>query len=88
MVIISAYVGVITTEAESSVSNTYLMRKTKEHNPLHVEGDINRGTPCIHSVTNDGNGPRRKIPIVTVHTITVRQHVKEVGFISGIINGD
>ena len=88
MVIIGAYVGVVTTEAESSVSNTYLMRKSKEHNPLHVEGDINRSTPRIHSVTNGSNRPRRKISIVTVHTITVRQHVKEVGFLSGIINGD
>ena len=78
MFIIGAYVGDITTEAESSVSNTYLMRKSKEHDPLHVEGDINRSTPRIHSVTNGRNGPTRKIPIVTVHTITVRQHVRKL----------
>ena len=88
MVIIGAYVGDVATEAESSISNTYSMRKSEKHNPFHVEGDINRSTPRIHSVTNRSNGPRQKIPIVTVHTITVRQHVKEVGFISGIINGD
>jgi hypothetical protein len=64
------------------------MRKTKEHNPLHIEGDINRSTPRIHSVSNDSNGPRRKIAIVTVHAIGVRQHVKEVSFVSGVINGD
>ena len=64
------------------------MRKTKEHNPLHIEGDVNRSTPRIRSVSNDSNGPERKIAIVTVHTITVGQHVEEAGFVSGIVNGD
>ena len=49
MVIIGAYVGDVTTEAESSISNTYLMRKSKEHNHFTLKETLT-GVPHVFTV--------------------------------------
>lgn len=63
--------------------------KTKEHDPLYVERDMDRSTaPGIDSVCNDGNRSGWEFPAVTGHTIEVSKQLEEILFGPGIINWD